>query len=159
MQTRLAKWLFLSISIGVAIYLVIFLIGVNQNDASIYNLDANLPKTKEINPIKVEKNWLESFSHSETQGYFYPVTEISIELNLKNPNKIKNSYILKTGKLDEYQLFCLKQVLKQHRINYKLQEIKGDAEVVIYSTKRPKLNQIVKALKPYKIQSKISQKL
>lgn len=151
----LAKWLFPAIFVGVAIFLILFLVQVNQTDASIYAEKADIPKAEELPYIPSREKWIERFSEHENKGYFYPVTEIFVELDLKEPPEKTTIYQLNAGDLDPYQLFCLKEVLKQYKLTYMFEQNKDDMKLVIYSKNLSQLQNIVKTLKNYAINARI----
>ena len=151
----LAKWLFPAIAGGVAIFLVIFLVQVNQTDASIYADKADIPKAQEIPEIVSKEKWIERFSEQENEGYFYPVTEIFIEVDLKEPPVKTITYQLKAGNLDPYQLYCLKEVLHQYKTKYMFEQQREDMKLIIYSQNVKQLKNIVKTLKNYAINAQI----
>ncbi len=155
MHTMLAKWLFPAIFVGVAIFLVLFLVQVNQTDASIYAQKADIPKAQELSYIPSREKWIERFSEHENEGFFYPVTEIFVQLDLKEPPEKTSIYQLQAGDLDPYQLFCLKEVLAQYKITYKFEQNKNDMKLVIYSKNLSQLQNIVKTLKDYAINARI----
>lgn len=151
----LAKWLFPAIFVGVAIFLILFLVQVNQTDASIYAEKADIPKAEELPYIPSREKWIERFSEHENKGYFYPVTEIFVELDLKEPPEKTTIYQLNAGDLDPYQLFCLKEVLKQYKLTYMFEQNKDEMKLVIYSKNLSQLQNIVKTLKNYAINARI----
>lgn len=151
----LAKWLFPAIAVGVAIFLIFFLVQVNQTDASIYNEKADIPQAKKLSMIPSREKWIERFSEQEDEGYFYPVTEIFIEVDLKDQPKKTTFYQLNAGNLDPYQLFCLKEVLKQYQVKYMFEQNRDDMKLIIYSQDLSQLNNILKTLKNYAINASI----
>ncbi len=155
MHTMLAKWLFPAIFVGVAFFLILFLVQVNQTDASIYADKADIPQAQQLPTVPSKEKWIERFSKHESQGYFYPVTEIFVEVDLKDPPKKRRVYQLKAGDLDPYQLFCLKEVLKQYKIKYMFEQKKQDTKLIIYSENLSQLKNIVKTLKNYAINASI----
>ena len=155
MHTILAKWLFPAIFVGVSFFLILFLVQVNQNDASIYADKADIPQAQDLPNIPSKEKWIERFSEHEDEGYFYPVTEIFVEVDLKDPPKKTTIYQLKAGDLDPYQLFCLKEVLKQEKVKYMFEQKKEDLKLVIYSKNLSELKSIVAKLKNYAINASI----
>jgi len=155
MHTVLAKWLFPAIFVGVSFFLILFLVQVNQNDASIYADKADIPQAKDLPALPSKEKWIERFSDQEQEGYFYPVTEIFVEVDLKDPPKKTTIYQLKAGDLDPYQLFCLKEVLKQDSVKYMFEQKKEEMKLVIYSKNLKQLENIVKKLKNYAINASI----
>ena len=57
--------------------------------------------------------------------------------------------------LDPYQLFCLKEELKQHKLKYFLEKDSLGVELLIFSKNIEKLNSLVKVLKNYQISATI----
>ena len=155
MHTILAKWLFPAIFVGVSFFLILFLVQVNQNDASIYADKADIPQAKDLPDVPSKEKWIERFSAQENEGYFYPVTEIFVEVDLKDPPKKTTIYQLKAGDLDPYQIFCLKEVLKQDKVKYLFEQKKEDMKLIIYSKNLKQLENIVKKLKNYAINARI----
>lgn len=150
---KILKWLTPLIAVGVAIFIVIFLISINSNETS-FKL-APLEHKSETAVKEPEKIWLDHFSKTEKSGYFYPVNEVLIQVDLNE--KVANSTIYKLSAplLDPYQLFCLKEELKRHQLEYYLKKDKGGAELLIYSKDRDKLNSLVEVLKNYQISADV----
>lgn len=150
---KILKWLTPVLALGVAIFIVFFLISIN----SISEIQDIEPLTyqSEVIKEKPEKLWLNNFSKTERLGYFYPVNEVYIEVDLdeKITNTIK--YKLTASLLDPYQLFCLKEELKQHKLRYYLTKEKNRVELLIFSKNIEKLNSLVRVLKNYRISAQI----
>ncbi len=155
MHKMLARWLFPAIFVGVAIFLIFFLVQVNQTDAVIYDEKADIPQAQQLPDIPSREKWIERFSERENQGYFYPVTEIFVEVDLKEPPKKTTIYQLRAGDLDPYQIFCLKEVLKQYQVKYMFEQNKDETKLVIHSKNLDQLKSIVKSLKNYAINANI----
>ncbi len=150
---KILKWIALVVALGVAIFIIFFLISIN----SISKIENGEPLTftSEIKKEKPIELWLNNFSKTERLGYFYPVNEVYIELDLNE--KIVNTvtYKLSASLLDPYQLFCLKEELKQHELRYYLTKEKEKVELLIFSKNLEKLNSLVKILKNYQISANI----
>jgi len=150
---KILKWFVPTLAVAVAIFIVFFLISINSNEESYES------EPLELASIKVqeepEKAWLNHFSKTQRLGYFYPVNEVYIKVDLNE--KITNTitYELSASLLDPYQLFCLKEELKQHKLRYYLKKVDDRVELLIYSKKRNKLNSLVNALKNYQITAKV----
>ena len=151
----LARWLFPAIFVGVVVFLIFFLVQVNQTDAGIYDEKADIPQAQQLPEIPNREKWIERFSEHENQGYFYPVTEIFVEVDLKEPPKKTTTYQLKAGDLDPYQIFCLKEVLKHYQVKYMFEQKKEDMKLIIYSENLTQLEKIMKTLKNYAINASI----
>ena len=151
---NILKWFTPIIGIGVAIFIVLFLLDINSST-----------KTKDLEPLalqvavtpKAEKKiWLNHFSKTERLGYFYPINEIYIQTSLDKKIYSKTIYKLSASLIDPYQLFCLKEELNQHRLKYYLKRDKSGVELDIYSKDKNKLNSLVRVLKNYQILAKVT---
>lgn len=151
---KILKWLTPLIAAGVAVFILFFLISINSNETSI-NL-APLEHKSEVVIKEPKNNWLEHFSKTEKLGYFYPVNEVLIQVNLNEKIASKTVYKLSAPILDPYQLFCLKEELKQHGLKYYLKKDKNGAELLIYSKDKNRLNSLVEVLKNYQISASIA---
>jgi hypothetical protein len=150
---KILKWLTPLIAGGVAIFIVLFLISINSED--VYLESKPLTLNTDVKKQKIEKNWLDHFSQSERKGYFYPVNEVYIKVNLEEKITKTITYKLDAKLLDPYQLFCLKEELKNHQLKYYLKQDKMGIDLFIYSSKIDKLKKLVKVLKNYNIVAKI----
>ncbi len=150
---KVLKWFSPIIAIGVAIFITLFLISINSSQE--YADSEELYFFKKIVSDSKEKVWLNHFSQTEKLGYFYPVNEVYIKIDLNE--KITNTitYELTASLLDPYQLFCLKEELKQHQLRYYLKKNKTKVELLIYSKNKNRLNSLVEKLKDYQIMAEI----
>ena len=151
---KILKWLSPLIAVGVAIFIILFLISINSDEKAIKI--SPLQKTKEVVIEKPKQVWLNHFSQAQRLGYFYPVTEILVQVDLNEKIKIKTIYKLSASLLDPYQLFCLKEELKQHKLRYYLKKDRRGVELLIYSKDKKRLDSLVQSLKNYNISAKIS---
>lgn len=140
--------------LGVSIFIILFLIEINSPE-----------KLAEIEPLALKNEviqkkskdvWLNHFSKNEKTGYFYPVNEVYVKVDLDE--KIINTitYKLSASLLDPYQTFCLKEELKHYDLKYYLQKDKKNVELLIFSENIDKLNSLVKVLKNYQISATIA---
>ena len=150
---KILKWFAPALAVGVAIFIVFFLISINPSE-KLDDLEPLIHKS-DVVAKKPKKIWLNHFSKTEKLGYFYPVNEVYVTLDLNE--KIINTitYKLSAPLLDPYQLFCLKEELKQHALKYYLMRDKRGVELLIYSKDIDKLNSLVRVLKNYQIMAKI----
>jgi len=151
---KILKWLTPLIGVGVAVFIVFFLISINSTEEFIESEPLDF-KTQEIQK-KPEKVWLDHFSKSQRLGYFYPVNEVYIKVDLDEKITKTITYKLSAPLLDPYQLFCLKEELKQHKLKYFLEKDKNGVELFIFSKNIDRLNSLVKVLKNYQISAMIS---
>jgi len=150
---KIIKWFTPVLALGVAVFIIFFLFSINPSQE--LNEVEPLAHQSGIVQKKPEKIWLNHFSKTERLGYFYPVNEIYIKVDLdeKITNTIK--YKLSASLLDPYQLFCLKEELNQHKLKYYLKRDKNGVELLIFSKNIDKLNSLVRVLKNYQISATI----
>ena len=146
---KIIKWFSPLLSLGVATFLVFFLMSINKYDE--YDNSEPLVLDTNITQKKSEKLWLNHFSQTEKLGYSFPVNEVYIKVDLDEKITKTITYSLSAAVLDPYQIFCLKEELKQHRLKYYLNQDKHRMELLIYSKNVNKLNKLVKVLKNYQI--------
>ncbi len=146
---KILKWFAPFLALGVAIFIIFFLISINSPVEFIEDEPLTL-ETKESHG-EPEKVWLNHFSKTQKLGYSYPVNEVYIKVDLNEKITKAITYKLSASLLDPYQLFCLKEELKQHKLRYFLKKDTKDIELLIYSKDINKLNSLVQALKNYQI--------
>lgn len=150
---KILKWFTPLLALGVAVFIIFFLISINS-DEGLKDVKPIIRKSKESTEVK-EQNWLDRFSKTQREGYFYPVNEIYIKVDLEDEITTKTIYKLSASSLDPYQLFCLKEELKQHKLRYYFTKDKSGLELLIYSNDINRLNSLVKVLKKYQISAQI----
>jgi len=148
------KWLSPLIAVGVAVFSILFLVSINSNDKEVKI--SPLKIAKEVVVEKPKQIWLEQFSKTQLQDYSYPVTEILVQVDLNKKLIIKTIYKLSAKDLDPYQVFCLKEELKQHKLRSYLKKERYNIELLIYSQDKKRLTSLVQSLKNYNISAKIS---
>ncbi|MFT5662127.1 MAG: hypothetical protein ACI9TV_002775 [Sulfurimonas sp.] len=146
---KVLKWFTPLIGIGVAIFIVFFLISINSQDEFIES--EPLVLQDEVVQKKPKKVWLNHFSQTQRLGYFYPVNEVYVKIDLDEKITKVITYKLSAPLLDPYQLFCLKEELGQHKLKYFLEKYNTRVELLIFSKNIDKLNSLVKVLKNYQI--------
>lgn len=155
MGHHITKWLLPLISFGVAVFIIFFIITINSSEN--VNIDVSIEKESDpFKNIKEDKSvWIERFAQSEREGYFYPVNEIYVELDLKKDIQYSKTYKLSVTLKDPYQLFCLKQELKQRNILYYFNKDESGVELLIFSKDQGKLNSLLNSLQNYQIVAKL----
>lgn len=150
---KVLKWFAPLLAGVVAIFIIFFLISINSDNA--YIESQPLALNQKVVDIKPEKNWLSHFSKSERLGYFYPVNEVYVKIDLDEKITKIITYKLSAELLDPYQLFCLKEELKRHELKYYLVKDTKVVNLLIYSQNVNKLNSLVDVLKDYKISASV----
>ena len=150
------------ISTLMLVFVVAFLIDINRVPTSFTPLP-NDQQPRDLNHTKSESAvWLKHLKKDKKDDFYYPVTEISIDLNLDQnvDNKFRNRvrhFRLVTQKLNDYHYFCLRQVLDQSRIKHKIERFNNDVAVILYSHDQKALRAIVKELNKYDIASSVKE--
>ncbi len=154
---KILKWFAPIIALGVAIFIIFFLVSINSS-SKLSDIEP-LSYQSEVVHTDPQELWLNHFSKTEKLGYSYPVNEVYIKVNLDedivSARTRTSIYKLSASILDPYQLFCLKEELSQHRIQYYLQRDKNGLELLIYSKNISQLNSLVQVLKNYQISAKV----
>jgi len=150
---KLLRWFAPLIALGVAVFIIFFLISINSSIE--FGDNEPLALKSEVVQKKPEKVWLNHFSKTQRLGYSYPVNEVYVEVDLNEKITKTITYKLSASILDPYQLFCLKEELKQHKLRYYLKKDGEDMELLIYSQDVNKLNSLVEILKNYQISASV----
>ena len=150
---KVLKWFSPILALGVAIFLTFFLISINSYID--VKEDVSLSLENNITKLKPEKIWLNQFSQTERLGFSYPVNEVYVRIDLDEKINKTITYRLSAPLLDPYQIFCLKEELKHHKLKYYLKQDSKNMELLIYSQNVNKLNNLVKVLKNYKISATV----
>lgn len=145
----------------VVVYIITFLIDINRVKPFPSPLQT---QEQEKNVTKIApKDWRQSMQKSnEADDFYYPVTEIRIDLHLyqdvdeKFRTRVRH-FKLKTQKLNSYHYFCLKQVLDQSHTHHKLEAYQNEIGVILYSNDSKELQVIVDDLAKYGIKSSIEE--
>jgi hypothetical protein len=148
---RYVHWLAPVITLGVAVYIAIFMIRVNRTDPLPAVAPVSLSSDRTSRAASEQPRWLDAFAQSERQGYFYPVNEIYIDVDLNQKLVNEKIYRLSAKLHDPYQLFCLKQELKRRDLRYSLKTEKEGAELLIYSKDQQRLEALIDTLNNYQI--------
>lgn len=149
------KWFTPIIAIGVAIFVILFLLKINAP----IKLSNSISLSKKIN-YKInesEKNsWIMNLKKSKQKSYFYPVNELFIHVNLSNEIIPKKNYRVLAHISTLYQFFCLREELREEKIKYFLKNNNNMVELLVYFHNQKKLNLLIKTLKTYNIKAVIS---
>lgn len=154
---RIAYWLFPLIAVAVAIFIVVFMIQINST-APLAKGEGSPHKEGEESDMKVkgEAGWLERFSLEEDKSYFYPLNELTLELDTLSAHEKEVSFRLSVPLKNDYELFCLKQELKKRDFPYFLQKEGDDMTLLVDSNNQSELESLVTKLKTYQIMATVS---
>ena len=153
---RILKWLSLLFAVGVAVFVIFLLYTINAEEPT--------AKPKPFAPLiqkqeqKPEALWLNHLVETKKKGYFFPVNEVYIKTDLVKYVPPQKPMKLVVNDLDPYQIFCLKEELRRHKVRYFFKKSKEETKLLVYSKNRQKLNDLVKVLKKYQIDAKIQKR-
>lgn len=150
---KILKWFSLAVMLGVISFTIYFLYFINAVDK--YTDIQPIKNSEIIVKEKPNESWLNNFSEIQRKGYFYPVNEIYVSIDLDEKITKTIIYKLSAPILDPYQIFCLKAELKNHNLKYSLKKQKNSVELLIFSKDRKKLSSLVHVLKKYQISATI----
>lgn len=148
---EIIKWMIPAIAVGVVVFLSFFLLAINSQDDQ--KVSEELQKDRVAIIQKPEKTWLNHFANAQRQGYSYPVNEVYVKLDLNEKITKTITYKLHALVEDPYEMFCLKEELRVHKLKYYLKKDKSGMDLLIYSQDVKKLNKLVQVLKKYKIKA------
>jgi len=151
---KVMKWFAPLLAIGVAIFIIFFLISINSQEDVVESKPLKLQSENFVVQPK-KKIWLNHLSLTEKKGYFYPVNEIYVAVDLNEKITKVITYQLLAVVKDPYQLFCLKEELQHYDLKYFLKKDKRGITLLIYSQNVDKLHSLVNVLKNYKILAQI----
>lgn len=141
--------------VGVAGFIIIFLFNINEAE----NIEIESIPMQSLAPAQNDSQnspqWMQNFSKSEKLGFFYPVNEIFIEVDLNKEIRKETIYRLSANIKDPYQLFCLRQELKRYNLLYYLDKTSSAINLLIFSKNIEKLNSLIKSLKDYQIKASL----
>lgn len=149
---KVLKWLSLLFAAGVAVFVAYLFYSVS-GDEPLEKMEP-LSLQSRIKKQKPQAFWLNHFAKREKKGYFLPVDEVYIKMDLTKKIDPRKPYRLVVADLDPYQIFCLSQELKRRKLRYFFQKTKKETKLLVYSKDINKLNGLVKVLKNYQIDVK-----
>lgn len=86
---RAAYWLFPLIALAVAVFITLFLIQINPSAPKVEISDIEEVLPAEASPS--EKSWISRFSGNDEKEYFYPVNEVTLNLDTSNGTALPES--------------------------------------------------------------------
>jgi len=114
---------------------------INKKNSA--HLTSELNGTSILNKPQVSTKWIQDLAQKKRPSFSYPVKEIQIELPLVKKSKISETYRLILKKMDDYKLFCVKQIFKRKNVPFALYAEKGHTVVVVHNISLKRLYNIV----------------
>lgn len=153
---RFAYWLFPLIAGAVALFIVVFMIQINPS-APTWAPEGENEDNASLEPLpKEEASWLARFSLGEEKGYLYPINDVSLILDMPDSAPAASRYRLSVPLKSSYELFCLKQELKNSGLPYFFQKEGKTMTLLVESDDQNRLATLVTKLKTYQISATLS---
>ncbi|MCF6201211.1 MAG: hypothetical protein L3J42_03665 [Hydrogenimonas sp.] len=111
--------------------------------------------SKESEKTDKSSRWLQELAGREKPSYSYAVTEMEISLPLKKRSESRVGYKLILGNLDDYKMFCVKQLLERKGVDYSAYRRDGRALLIVHDIDKKREKEISSLLKDYDIKMKI----
>lgn len=144
-------------SLGVLIFLAIsyFLYSYSQSVI----LDAAIPSPpsteKNLTSLPDRSEWVGRFAKQDPKDFAYPATELQIKLDLVGHMEHEKVYRIVIGDVDSYKFFCINQVLSSNGIKYSYYRTDGFVRLIIATSDRKYMEQVLSELEDYGIEYKI----
>ncbi len=94
-------------------------------------------------------------AHTKRPSFSYAVSEMELELPLKTDPKIKQTFRITLSDLDNYKMFCIKQLLTQEKIKFSIFRKEKSGVLMVHDLERPTLEHVLKIVHGYNIKTKI----
>lgn len=94
-------------------------------------------------------------AHTKRPSFSYAVSEMEFELPLKTDPKIKQSFRITLSDLDNYKMFCIRQLLTQEKIKFSMFRKEKNGVLMVHDLERPALERLLKIIHGYNIKTKI----
>ena len=152
-MSRLLILLFGIVStLAVLVLLILLFRYANESDVAVstsFEVEKSLLE-KSTKP-KSEQKWLEDLAARKRPSFTYAVSEMELELPLKTKPQPKTVYRLRLSHLDGYKMFCIRQVLERHGIDYSILRQGADGVLVVHDLDKPSLQRVMKLVRSYDV--------
>ena len=108
-----------------------------------------------ISKPQTSTQWIKELAKKKRPSFSYPVREIQIELPLIKQSKFSKKHRLVLKKMDDYKLFCIKQIFNSRNLSFALYAKKDQTVVVMHNVSLAKLKKIAKYVESYGIDMSI----
>ncbi len=153
---RAAFWLFPLIAFAVALFIVLFLVQINPSAPKISSGENENDVISSEGLEEKIGSWISHFSSTKESGYFYPVNEITLKLDMGGENTALELYRLTVKPKSSDELLQAKEELKKSTLPYVMQNQEDMMILTIDSTDQFQLQSLVTKLKTYQITATLS---
>lgn len=98
--------------------------------------------------------WVSRLAMQDKAEYIYPAPEMQVKLMLSSEMEQEQEskiYRVSVGVIDEYQFFCINQVLSAHKIKYSYYKVGDHIWLLVASNNQDYLHNVLEKLKHYEI--------
>jgi hypothetical protein len=153
---RAAFWLFPLIAVAVALFIVLFLIKINPSAPSVHSSENEYDVGSYQGLGEKLSSWITHFSTAKESGYFYPVNEVTLKLDMGGENNSLEMYRLSVTPKSADELLQVKEELKANELPYEMQKNEDTMTLTVDSTDKNQLQSLVTKLKTYQITATVS---
>ena len=143
-----------TVSVAILLFLL-YRYAVVQNGGNAYQTSVKTPLSSKKEPLSPSRTWLEELALKKNPTFSYAVSEMEIELPLKKSPKPETVYRLILEDLDDYKMFCVRQMLARHHIRFSVYRKKKKGVLMIQNVDRHAIEDVISLVKRYKIKAKI----
>ncbi|SFP49250.1 hypothetical protein [Hydrogenimonas thermophila] len=137
------------------LFLLLYRYATQDAEGSNIHIRSDTKRADIVNKPQVSNKWIEELAQKKRPSFSYPVKEIQIELPLVKKSNIKETYRLVLKKMDDYKLFCIKQIFNSRNLPFALYAEKEQTVVIVHNVGLTKLSNIAKYVKSYGIDLQI----
>ncbi len=143
-------------TLAVSILLILLYRYANRNDEvpEIQRLEPRTFTGEKANREETKK-WMKSLASREKPSFSYAVSETEVSLPLKKRPEPRTSFRLILRNLDDYKMFCIKQLFERNGIDFAVFKRGGEAVVVVHDIDGAKRERIINMVREYDVKTEI----
>ncbi|WP_295055943.1 hypothetical protein [Sulfuricurvum sp.] len=153
---RAAFWLIPLITFAVALFIVLFLVRINPSVPKMSSSEKENAVGSSEGLREKLGSWISHFSTTKESGYFYPVNEVTLKLDVSGENSALDMYRVTVAPKSTDELLQVKEELKKSELPYEMQNNEEPMLLTVDSTDQLQLQSLVTKLKTYQITAKLS---
>lgn len=153
---RAAFWLVPLIAFAVALFIVLFLIQINPSAPKIGSSENGDERGLSEGLGEKIGSWISYFSTTKESGYFYPVNEVTLKLDVAGEDKSIEMFRLTITPKNTDELLQAKAELKKSELPYEVQKKEDPMILTVDSNDQLQLQSLVTKLKSYQIEATLS---
>ncbi len=141
-------------TLAVSILLILLYRYANRNDEVPETQRRDLRSlVRETGNQDETKKWMKDLASRKKPSFSYAVSEMEISLPLKKRPEPKTSFRLILRNLDDYKMFCIRQLFERNGIDFAVFKKRGEAVVIVHDTDRAKRERIVRMVREYDVKT------